>query len=80
MSAGETGYQAVSTRCPYCGGSAIISSLTLNQGIEVGSFGIRYKAAAIFTATEPLHVDLCQSCGSVVRFFVKDVNRRWIQR
>lgn len=80
MSAGETGYQTVSTRCPHCGGSAIVTGLTLNQGVEVGPFGLRYKAAAIFTGTETLHADLCQSCGSIVRFFVKEVNRRWIQK
>jgi len=66
-------------RCPFCGSGDVIAGLKLNQNAEVGRIGLAYKAAAIFTGTEPLLADLCRACGSVVRFFVKDSTRKWIQ-
>jgi hypothetical protein len=67
-------------RCPHCGGGDVAMGLNVNQSAEVGRIGLAYKAAAIFTGTEPLHADLCRTCGSVVRFFVKEPKRNWIQK
>ncbi|MDP2875667.1 MAG: hypothetical protein Q8O00_05735 [Holophaga sp.] len=51
----------------------------MNQNAEVGRIGLAYKAAVIFVTTEQLQADLCQACGTVVRFFVKEPKRNWIQ-
>jgi len=64
--------------CPYCGGTKIAKALKLNQSAEVGRIGLPYRAAGIFTATEALHADLCENCGTVLRFFVLEPERKWI--
>jgi len=73
--------QAVSAgKCPSCGGSDLIRGLEMNQGVEVGTFGFRYRTAKIFVGTEKLNAELCRSCGTVVRFYVKETNRNWVQK
>lgn len=67
-------------RCPYCGGSEIVAGLEFNQGVEVGPFGLLYRALGPFTGTEKLRADLCNACGTIVRIYVKETKRKWIQR
>ena len=69
-----------SANCPYCGGRNIVTGLKLNQTAEPGNIGLPYKAAGIFTGTEALYADLCRACGSIVRLFVKELDRKWIQK
>lgn len=67
-------------KCPACGGSDLVRGLEMAQGVEVGTFGFRYRAAKIFVGTEQLKAELCRSCGTVVRFYVKETNRNWVQK
>lgn len=55
----------------------MVRGIKFNQGIEVGPLGPVYKAAGIFRGTETLYADLCRTCGSVTRFFVKRTDRNW---
>ena len=64
--------------CPFCGGQRIARGLKVNQNAEVGRIGLAYRTAAIFTGTEDLLVDLCESCGTVLRLFVEQPQRNWI--
>lgn len=64
--------------CPYCGGTDIAKGLKLNQNAEIGRIGLPYRTAGIFTGTETLHADLCETCGTVLRFFVKETGRKWL--
>ena len=64
-------------RCPHCGGSDLVRELELNQNAEVGRIGLPYRAAGIFTGTEPLLADLCLACGTVVRLYVRETDRKW---
>lgn len=66
--------------CPFCGGADIVKGIELNQNAEVGRIGFPYKTARIFTGTETLLADLCRGCGTVVRWYVEDTSRSWIQR
>ena len=67
--------------CPHCGGSEIAAGVRLTRTGQVHlSIGMAYKAAAIFTGAETLHADICRSCGTVLRFFVKEPGRNWIQQ
>jgi len=65
------------SQCSHCGSKDVIPKLKLNQGNEMGPFGIAYKALGFLTGTEPLHVDLCPNCGTVTRFFVTKTDRNW---
>ena len=69
----------VDVRCPHCGGNNVVIGLKLNQNADAGRIGLPYRTAAIFIGTEPLHADLCRTCGSVVRLFVKETKRNWVQ-
>lgn len=85
MSQDETSFgfrtQSVSAgKCPSCGGNDLIRGLEMGQGVEVGPFGFKYRAAKIFTGTEQLRAEMCRSCGTVVRFYVKETNRNWVQK
>jgi hypothetical protein len=64
--------------CPHCGGRNLRRNLRLNQNAEVGRIGLRYRTGGIFTGTEALLADLCETCGTVLRFFVKEPRRNWI--
>jgi hypothetical protein len=67
--------------CPHCGGRDIATGVRLTQTGQVRlSIGLAYKAAAIFTGAETLCADLCRACGTVLRFFVKEPGRNWIQQ
>jgi hypothetical protein len=67
-------------KCPSCGGSDLVRGLELSQTVEVGSVGLRYKAGRILVGTEPLRAELCRRCGTIVRLYVKETNRNWLQK
>jgi hypothetical protein len=64
--------------CPHCGSRSVVHGLRLNQNAEVGDIGLPYRSAKIFTRAEALHADLCATCGTVLRLFVKEPKRHWI--
>ena len=67
--------------CPHCGSNNIATGVSLTQTAQVHlSIGLAYRAAAIFTGAETLRADLCCACGTVLRFFVNDPARNWIQQ
>jgi len=79
-SPGERFQSPMDVRCPHCGGNDVVMGLKLNQTADAGSIGLPYSTATIFSGTEPLHADLCRTCGNVVRLFVKEPKRNWIQK
>ncbi len=66
-------------RCPHCGGVEVAAGVQVIQNAEVGRIGVAYKTAKIFVAAEQLWADLCMNCGTVVRIFVKETKRDWVQ-
>ena len=64
--------------CPCCGSLKIRRNLELGQTAEAGHIGLPYRAGGIFTGTEALLADLCETCGTVVRLSVKETRRKWI--
>jgi uncharacterized OB-fold protein len=67
-------------KCPYCGSNDIATGLKFNLNAEVGPLGLSYKAVAFFRGTEQLHADLCRACGTVVRTYVTNTKRNWVQK
>lgn len=65
--------------CPACGSTNIIAGVAVTKTAEAGSVGLSYRSLAIFRGTAPLYADLCRQCGTVVRLFVRDVNKPWVQ-
>jgi hypothetical protein len=63
--------------CPECGSTDITRNIHISQHVEVGSTGLKYKAGTLFSGTEPLLADLCRDCGTVLRFHVKNPDRKW---
>lgn len=72
----KEGGQGLQT-CSHCGSQAIFRGLRLNQNAEIGRIGLPYRAGGIFTGTEMLFLDLCETCATVLRFFVKEPRRKW---
>jgi len=73
--------------CEHCGSSQLISGLTVSASGGGGDVrpGLRCKPKdkGFFRFTEKdkretLFADLCSSCGTVKRFYVKDPNRDWV--
>lgn len=66
--------------CFYCGGTGIVTGLHVHQTTtEPGGVGLAYKAWKVVWSAEELYADLCPSCGTVLRFYVKERNRDWIR-
>ena len=76
---GASNHGAAAGKCPHCGSGDVATGLAMNQNADVGSIGLRYKTGFLFLGTEQLYADLCLTCGSVVRFFVKEAKRNWVQ-
>ena len=64
--------------CPHCGSSDIVSGLEFGLGTEVGTFGLTYRALAVFRGKEKLQAELCRACGTVVRIYVNNTQQDWI--
>ncbi len=52
----------------------------MNQRAEVGTIGLEFKDGRILVGTEQLVADLCGSCGTVVRLYVRNVNHKWLTK
>ena len=68
--------------CSHCFGTDIITGLKLGLTAEVGNVGIKYEATGRFLGmallgNEPLRVEVCNSCGTVTRIYVRDTERKW---
>jgi hypothetical protein len=68
--------------CPHCGGDDLSRGLKLGLSNEVGEVGIKYHATGKFLGmsllgNEPLHVDFCNSCGTVTRIYLRETERKW---
>jgi hypothetical protein len=68
--------------CPHCGSDDITKALKLGLTAQVGQVGIKYEATGRFLGmallgTEPLHVDVCNACGTVTRIYVDIPERKW---
>ncbi len=64
--------------CPECGGTDIAKSIGIAKMTEAGSIGLGYNTDYFVKASEPLVVDLCRTCGTVVRLYVKKMDKRWV--
>ena len=64
--------------CSECGSADIVADVRVSHGVEVGRTGLKFSAALGFLGTEPLYADLCQACGTVVRFHVKQTSHKWV--
>lgn len=65
--------------CHYCGGRNIQTDISLSLSAEVGSVGLDYRSLVILNSTEPLLADLCDDCGTVLRFHVQTTGRPWLR-
>jgi hypothetical protein len=68
--------------CAHCGSHDMSRGLTLGLSAEVGQVGVKYEATGQFLGmallgTEPLRMDLCNSCGTVSRIYVQTTDRKW---
>jgi len=63
--------------CSYCGSGDLVTGLRVDQTADAGRIGLAYKAWKLLGGTERIHADLCRSCGTVARFYVKDPNKNW---
>jgi hypothetical protein len=68
--------------CSHCGGRCIVEGVHFSQSAEAGTVGIVHEATGRFLGvcllgSERLHADLCQSCGTLTRFYVKVTDRKW---
>ena len=74
--------------CEYCGGSQLINGLLVSASGGSGDVrpGLLCKAkkkrflgwSLERDKREPLFADLCTSCGTVKRLYVKDPKRDWV--
>jgi hypothetical protein len=79
----EGGAPQAGKACWYCGGTDLVRRVEVGQTAEAGRIGLSYRGPGLLgvhvTGTEPLRATLCRECGTVVRLWVEDPDRDWIQ-
>ena len=73
-----------SIKCPVCDGSEIDKDICVSDisGVYSDNYaGLCWATKSFFEFTnnqiEPLMADLCTTCGTIVRFHVRNPNRTW---
>jgi hypothetical protein len=60
--------------CPHCQGSDIVT------GVGTSTY-VTFTAPALFGTKsnngEPIVADLCKTCGTLIRLFVRDADHEW---
>jgi hypothetical protein len=67
------------TPCPHCGERNWVRGIELGLTAEAGQVGLKHRMALVLVGTEPLHADLCSTCGTILRFYVKDTGNNWLR-
>jgi len=57
-----------------------VRNITMSQAVETGTVGLEHRKAGVITVTEPLLVDLCRQCGTVLRLHVRNPSRKWVTK
>ncbi len=67
--------------CSYCGSEDITKELTLGLSKHIDQVGVQFETGKFLgiglPGTEPLRATICNVCGTVVRLWVKNVERKW---
>ena len=69
-------------KCIYCGSENLEKELPMRGSKSIGNLHFNYandaRLAAMFaTENEIIFADLCNDCGSITRFYVKNTKRFW---
>ena len=64
--------------CPECKSTDIAAGIGFSMTTDTGRVGLNCKLLGVFPETAPLLADVCRQCGTVIRFFVRDVHKTWV--
>jgi hypothetical protein len=64
--------------CPECKSTDIAAGIGFSMSTNNGRVGLSCKPLGVFPETASLFADVCRQCGTVVRFFVRDVDKAWV--
>jgi hypothetical protein len=64
--------------CPECKSTDIATGIGFRMPSDTNKVGLSCKHLGVFTETAPLFADVCRQCGTVVRFFVRGVDKAWV--
>lgn len=65
-------------KCIYCGSENLIRNVKIGLTAETGSVGPKY--GSFIVGTEPMYADICGQCGSITRFHINEVDKKWITK
>ena len=66
--------------CPYCGSENVEAGVAWGKAAEAGNMGLKYDTG-LFVGVVQVYSDLCLSCGTLLRTYIKDSTpRRWSKR
>jgi|WetSurMetagenome_2_1015567.scaffolds.fasta_scaffold506125_2 hypothetical protein len=65
-------------KCIYCNSTDLIRDIKIGLTAECGHVGLDYSGFLGIVGTEPLYADLCNSCGSIVRFHVLTTDHKYV--
>ncbi len=63
--------------CPKCGSDNLTLNIRVSQSVETGHTGLSYRSVMFLSGSEAILADLCQGCGTIVRFHVSNTDRKW---
>ena len=64
-------------KCPYCGSESIETGVAWGKSAETGNVGLKYSKG-ILVGVAQVYSDLCLSCGTLVRSYIKEeTDKKW---
>ena len=73
-----TTHPQIQRTCPECKSTDIAAGIGFSMTTDTSRVGLNCKALGVFVGTAPLFADVCRQCGTVARFFVRDVEKAWV--
>jgi len=72
--------ETATTICPACKSQNIIRAVGISKTADSGRIGLSFRVAGVLVGTSPIVADLCDDCGMIVKMYVLEVGKPWIQR
>ncbi|MBL0331724.1 MAG: hypothetical protein IPP08_11130 [Chlorobiota bacterium] len=69
--------------CNFCNGNNLVSDLIVEVINDTGNIGFHYESESksyFNTNSEKIFAQLCRYCGTVIRMYVKNPDRKWLKK
>jgi hypothetical protein len=73
----------MNTICSFCQSTKISNGVPVTTSHDISSMALKYEEESKWNLTkikyESIRADVCENCGTILRLFVANANRKWIK-